>query len=239
MQFAQQHDMQFEVLELFAPPALGNDELLKPCIAWHAAHNRVHSIHGAFVDINPASGDPEIRALSRRRCHESCAIARRLGAKYVVIHGSCFPFLRGGYISFWAERCSSFFEELASAYPDVTVCIENSMDIDPTPLEMLMERIHAPNVCVCLDIGHARYSGTPIREWFERLGDRIEYLHLSDNLGRFDDHLPIGDGVIDWVEADALCRALDRPLTVTLELDTLDDVRQSIDYMREKGLFGF
>ena len=38
------------------------------------------SVHGAFIDVNPASGDLRFRELSRKRCRESCEIAAALGA---------------------------------------------------------------------------------------------------------------------------------------------------------------
>jgi sugar phosphate isomerase/epimerase len=37
-------------------------------------------------------------------------------------------------------------------------------------------------------------------EWFEAIGERVVELHIHDNNGRRDEHLPIGDGRIDFKE---------------------------------------
>lgn len=238
MAFACREDLYFESAELFAPHAYGNAEMYRACAEWYRASGRTRSIHGAFVDVNPASGDPEIREISRRRCRESCRTAEEIGAEFVVLHGSCLPFLRGAYIDDWADSCAAFYTELALAYPKLVLCIENSMDIDTNPLSELMARIKVPNVRVCLDFGHAQYSGTPLAKWFADLGDNIGYIHLSDNYGKFDDHLALGRGVIDWKEADSLYRSLGRNLPVTLEVVKLEDTAASLEFLRRNQLFG-
>ncbi|MBQ8507150.1 MAG: sugar phosphate isomerase/epimerase [Clostridia bacterium] len=208
-----------------------------PQLRWYREGGRTAAVHGAFIDVNIASGDGAFRALSQRRCHESCRLAQHLGAEYVVFHSSCFPFLRGAYLESWADRCADFYMELARQY-GLAIRVENSQDVDPAPLERLMRSVQGADVSVCLDIGHAAYSRAPVREWFDRLGDHISYLHLSDNMGLFDDHLPIGEGGIDWAEADGLWRQLKRPAPVTLEVGSIRNVEKSLSYLRDHGLFG-
>ena len=207
------------------------------CREWYKSSGRVNAIHGAFIDVNPASGDPAFRELSRRRCWESCVLAVALGAEQVVFHSSAFPFLRGGYLENWADLCAAFYMELVEEYSGLTLCIENSQDLDPEPLKALMKRA-GNGVGVCLDIGHANYSGTPLEAWFDVLGPSIACLHLSDNMGRFDDHLPLGDGVIDWALANRLYQGLGHQLPMTLEVGGLQGVEKSLAFLRRKGYFG-
>ena len=208
-----------------------------PCLHWYRNCGKTTALHGAFIDVNPASGDASFRELSQRRCHESCRIARFLGAEYVVFHSAAFPFLRGDYLSRWADCCAGFYGELAAEY-SLHICVENSQDMDPTPLRELMRRAQGADVAVCLDIGHANYSRAPIEEWFDQLGASIAYLHLSDNLGAFDDHLAIGCGRIDWAHVDALWRSLNRSMPITLEVQGIDGVRDSIAHLRKNKFFG-
>jgi sugar phosphate isomerase/epimerase len=77
-----------------------------------------------------------------------------------------------------------------------------------------------------------------MEQWFEILGDRIGYLHLSDNGGLYDDHLPLGDGTVDWAAADALWKGLGRDTYLTFEVGPPEGVRRSIAYLKERGLFG-
>ena len=91
---------------------------------------------------------------------------------------------------------------------------------------------------LCLDIGHANYSRTTIGQWFDQLGEWIRYLHLSDNLGGFDDHLPLGQGNIDWDLINRLWTALGKDVPLTLETGTLEATRESIAFLRDHHYFG-
>lgn len=234
---ARRENLFYEVLELSMPPMLDeNTPEAAACREWYKSSGRVDAVHGVFIDVNPASGDPAFQELSRRRCRESCALAAELGAEQVVFHSGAFPFLRGGYLENWADLCAVFYMELAEEYRGLTLCIENSQDLDPEPLETLMKRT-GEGVRVCLDIGHAHYSDTPLEAWFDRLGGSIACLHLSDNMGRFDDHLPIGDGGIDWAMADRLYQSLGKELPMTLEVEGLQGVDKSLAFLRRNGYF--
>ena len=125
---AGQEDAVFEVMDPFMGPVLGALEK-QLCIAERYKKTGVTaSVHGAFIDVNPASGDPDFRELSRRRCRESCEIALSMGAGNLVFHSSAFPFLRGAYLENWAAGCAAFYEELAERYP-VKLYIENAQDL--------------------------------------------------------------------------------------------------------------
>jgi len=58
------------------------------------------------------------------------------------------------------------------------------------------------NVAVCIDVGHAFLSDDlgvqPIHGYLERYRSQMAHLHLHDNAGIEDDHIPPGDGGIDW-----------------------------------------
>ncbi len=59
------------------------------------------------------------------------------------------------------------------------------------------------NLGICIDIGHAFLSDDlgdrPIDAYLERYRDQLVHLHLHDNDGVEDDHLPPGGGRIDWI----------------------------------------
>lgn len=244
--------LNFEVIELSLPPVLTEDEPVGNDDArhgvkqtntdrglrdWYQTNGFVSAVHGAFIDINPASGDEGIRRYSRRKCIESCRLAKKMGAKHIVFHSSCASFLRGSYLDYWAARCASFYEELFERF-GINIWIENSQDVDAVPIRKLMERISVPGIGVCLDLGHVNYSRMPMEGWFESLGEWIGYLHLSDNMGLFDDHLPLGEGTVDWKTADAFWRCAAREMPLTLEVGGTEGVEVSLAYLREHEYFG-
>ena len=236
-ELAESEGLGFEVLELSMPPALNESGLFDEYVGWYKKSGRALSLHGNFIDVNPGSGDKKFRELSYKRCRESCKAAVDIGAENVVFHSSCFPFLRGPYLEGWASLCIDFYEELCQEF-DLNLFIENSPDIDPGPLKTLMEIKKDDRIGVCLDIGHAAYSGTPVKNWFEELSPYIGYLHLSDNRGKYDDHLPLGEGTVDWEEADRMFRSIGKKMPMTLEVGNTDNVRASVRFLRERGLFG-
>ena len=234
---ASEEGLLYEALEFSAPAAPGEDVPQDEKKAWYRESGRAFSVHGAFMGIDPACGDGQLRVLSRKRCLESCRLAGELGARNVVFHSSCGSFLRGPYMDSWASQCAAWYEELAETC-DLNIWIENSQDVDAGPIRELMKGISDPRIGVCLDLGHVNYSRMPMAQWFEELGAWIGYLHLSDNNGLFDDHLPLGDGSVDWEAADSFRRSLQRSVTMTLEVGGTEGVRKSVQYLKEHGLFG-
>lgn len=237
VRLAREEGTAFEVMDPFFLSGIGRYEEYRGIALQFRQTGLVRSVHGAFVDVNPASADPAFRELSRQRCRESCDIALELGAENVIFHCSAFPFLRGAYLENWAESCACFYEELAEQYP-VRICLENAQDMDPTPLGKLMEKVHSQRIGVCLDIGHIHYSRVPVDQWFAQLGQWAAYLHLSDNMGGFDDHLPLGRGSIDWALVNRLWKALGREVPITLETGNLESTRESIAFLRQHRYFG-
>ena len=234
---AEAEDLRYEALDFSMPPALIESGLFEEYLDWYSSCGRTFSLHGFFMDVNPACSDPGIRDLSRSRCRKSCETAVACGAKNVVFHSSCFPFLRGIYLDAWAARCAEFYQGLTEEF-NINIYIENSPDIDAGPIKTLMKRIDDKRIGVCLDIGHAHYSNIPVSQWFEELGEWIGYLHLSDNMGKYDDHLPLGDGTIDWEEADRLWRGLDRDTVLTIEVSSMVTAGYAVRFLRNNDYFG-
>ena len=95
-------------------------------------------------------------------------------------------------------------EVCANAFPELVLAVENMIfphEIFPTPqdLQLLIQQVKAPKVGVCLDVGHATAANQDWKEFFSVLGERIMHLHVHDNCGFVDEHLPIGQGNIDYL----------------------------------------
>lgn len=238
MALAKREDICFELIEPSMTHGLTKQSSSEEYISAYRDSGLVRSLHGAFIDMNAASGDPEIRRLSRERIRKSCALANKLGVDRIVLHSSAFPFLRDGYLEGWVETCEAFYRDIAREY-GLTICVENSFDLDPEPLLRLMRRCDDPNIRICLDIGHAHYSRAGIERWFEDLGQYIACIHLSDNMGQFDDHLPLGEGTVDWAMADKLWSGLGKKdMPITLEVGGCETVERSMAYLRSHSYFG-
>lgn len=74
-----------------------------------------------------------------------------------------------------------------------------------------------PSVGVCLDTSHTTLG----RHWdrFVQLtADRLVHVHANDHRGEFDDHLPPGDGTIDWGHVRDTLAAIGYQGWIVLEL---------------------
>lgn len=58
-----------------------------------------------------------------------------------------------------------------------------------------IKEVSHPNLYLLFDIGHAQISNEDPIEWLPEAGDRLLYVHLDDNDGKEDLHLPLTEGV--------------------------------------------
>lgn len=160
----------------------------------------VHTVHGLF-DNNRNLGevDDAHRAKAMGLHATSLEIAADLGADNLVLH--------------LEKSCSEAAVVAAKRSLDRLLPIAERLHVQ-IALETLPPKYYggeaehfcellntyvSPWVGVCLDTGHAVLAGTP-KAWLDALPPRIITVHLHDNDGRGDQHLPPGLGVIDWPE---------------------------------------
>ena len=78
----------------------------------------------------------------------------------------------------------------------------------------------APAVAFHLDVGHANIGDGPNRTaaFLQAFGDRLAHVHVHDNDGTADQHLPLGEGTIDWPAIVEELRHSGYDGTVTIEV---------------------
>jgi len=118
------------------------------------------------------------------------------------------------------------------------LCIENMFPqyyslVNAEDFVEVFERF--PTLRLTLDTGHGQIENAGRRrtvEFIERFADRIYHVHASDSLGKADDHLPIGAGVIDYKEIVKALKASGYNETVTFEVFSRD--RDYLKISRDK-----
>ena len=131
------------------------------------------SVHGPFLDLNPASFDNMIKNVTLTRYNQAYNIAKKLGADRIVFHYCYYEdiYFKETYINnsleFWNEFLSDKDES-------VKIHIENMYDKDISVLKELVDKVNNSIFSICLDIGHANcYSNQSLEEIIELLGNRI------------------------------------------------------------------
>jgi sugar phosphate isomerase/epimerase len=101
--------------------------------------------------------------------------------------------------------------------------------------------LRTTNIGVCLDTGHA-HLGERIATVAQKLSGHLWMVHASDNRGHYDDHLPPGDGTIDWQSFLTQLAAMHFTGTIILELAggaehevTLQAARRARIHLRTLG----
>ncbi len=114
---------------------------------------------------------------------------------------------------------------LHAHHAGVTICVENTTSEmgDPAYLRAFVDETRLTGLRFNFDIGHAHLADGPeedrIEGSFAPLRELVSSVHLHDNHGDKDEHLPPFDGSIDWAGAiKTLESAPQTSLPIVLEL---------------------
>jgi len=180
--------------------ALGPGEAEASAAALAAAGVPPPTFHAPFEELFPGARDEEARRLAARRLRAAVDLAPLFRAAGVVMHGGYANWLYDFDPARWLEPARRTFSELAEAAEarGTTIFLENVFDDLPDPLFALREAVGSARIAFCFDAGHATlFSPLPVHRWLETLGPLVRELHIHDNRGRRDDHLPPGEGTIN------------------------------------------
>lgn len=202
-----------------------------------ASYELEYSLHAPYADTNLAADDDLIREWVLKRIRASIRFAAELDAECLVIHPGWTTaterFNRGRS---WELNLRSlhWLMRYAGEY-GVELLIENVPN--PTPyllvsvddFDLFKEEMNPPMNMV-LDVAHAHLQGEEFR-FIREYGYKIRHVHVSDNLGESDQHLPIGEGNINWkrVIDDLDAIGFDGWLVI----ESYGKMEQSIEYLRK------
>jgi sugar phosphate isomerase/epimerase len=160
------------------------------------------SLHGPFKELFPSSMDRQVQQLAHRRFAQALQLGQEIGCRIMVVHSCYSPLLKyPEYADNWLENASRFWEGFLPLClrEKFMVVLENVWDPGPETICRLLESFDDPHFRACLDTGHAHFSsGLTLETWIRLLGDRLAHLHIHDNCGKDDEHLPPGRGKIDF-----------------------------------------
>lgn len=162
------------------------------------------TVHAPIFDLNPGSLDPLVRKHTRQCWEKAIGIAGALGARQINFHTGHLPLLPASTFPGWMALSLETWERLIGLAADagMRVLLENMFEPTPRVLLELRDQLDHRHVGFTLDVGHLHVYGTVSPEtWWRELGEAIREVHLHDNDTFGDDHLPIGQGAIDWKRA--------------------------------------
>ena len=197
------------------------------------------TFHAPFVDLRPGALDDRIRKASMERIRQAFDLAQYFQPLKIVCHPSYDDRYYVNCDDLWLENSVRFWSELKRVAKDAgaVVALENVYEKEPDILRKLMEILADDHLCFCFDTGHYNvFSNTPLTTWIEQMGPYIGHLHLHDNFGEFDEHLPIGTATFPFQELLTRLGMLKVRPTITLEAHRQDHLWQSLDNLEKMAL---
>ena len=191
------------------------------------------TVHAPFSDVNIASFNERIRKASLEIIRGALELSAELEALAITIHpGHCSPVSvknRREYLEIHREslrKIARWSEEYG-----VKVGVENMPRfpiLDAQNCDRLAEIIEDVEIGVTFDVGHLNTTTRDFDRFIELFGDRIVHVHLHDNSGERDEHLPVGDGTVPWG------RVLPKlpEVTMALEVNDIESARRSLEFLR-------
>jgi sugar phosphate isomerase/epimerase len=201
------------------------------------SYNLKYSIHAPWADTNLSADDYLIRKCILLRIMTSIKFAYDLDAQVLSIHPGWHTateqFTKG---KAWELNVRSIHKLLKYADSlDVELLIENV----PITLPYLLVSISdfkmfynelKYEIGMTLDIAHSNLQNETI-EFITTFSEKIKHIHVSDNFGSSDEHLPIGKGTIEWKEIARTLMSIGYAGWVTIE--SYNDIQKSIEYLRQ------
>ena len=178
------------------------------------------TFHGSFMDLSPGGMDEKIVEVTRHRFRQVMDLASVFHPEVVVFHSGYDRWRFNGNVDLWLSTSLATWEPLTELAEQCNTCIalENIFDHSPENLIQLLEKIDSPRLRLCFDIGHWWiFSKISLREWLSLWAPYIVEFHIHDNNRESDQHLPPGEGEINFQEFSQLVEELSLSAIITLE----------------------
>ncbi len=198
------------------------------------------TFHGPFYDLRPGAVDPKIRDITAKRFRQVFELVPLFRPRTIVFHAS---FDRNYYTSHedrWVRNSRNTWMPLIeeAEKTGTVLCLENVYEREPDILQQLFEELPAtPHFGFCFDTGHCNaFAKTDPLLWLETLGPYLAEVHLHDNHGETDEHLPVGEGSFPFAVLGSYLREHRLRPIYTLEPHTEEYLMRTLARLGSIGL---
>lgn len=194
------------------------------------------TIHAPFIDLNPGSIDSSIREVSRHRMCQVMQAAKLLRPRVIVVHPGYDDLRYGDNRLKWLKNSIDFWREFVPTARELgtILAVENIFEKEPSTIKALLDAIDAPSFRHCFDVGHWNmFTTVTLEEWFSQLGGYVVESHIHDNHGQRDEHLPVGEGAIDFGSFFPLLNRYAPDAVWTIEAHNTDHLQRALKNIKK------
>jgi sugar phosphate isomerase/epimerase len=189
------------------------------------------TFHAPFMDLSPGSVDEKIREVTSLRFQQILDLVPFFSPRTIVFHPGYDRWHFDGDVDLWLKNSLITWKPMVKQAESlgIKLAVENVFEENPSILKKLFSSIDSPHLGYCLDAGHGHiFSEVAITEWIEVLGPWLVEMHLHDNHRQADDHLPLGQGKIDFPGIFSLLKAKRIQPIYTIEPHLIEHLEPSL-----------
>jgi sugar phosphate isomerase/epimerase len=205
------------------------------------------TIHLPFLWLDLTSLNELVRQAGVESVRRAVELARPLQVETYVLHlwGSTTAqithvitdkVLQRNLLMAVLQQADRSLAEICALVEPRALCVEN---LEALPFDLALPVLERHGTSICLDVGHLAWQGGGELAFLERHGERVGEIHLHDAVlpspgqgKRARDHLPLGQGELDY---GALLRKLSEigfDGCVILENNSEADLRESLEKLQ-------
>ncbi|MDD1722636.1 MAG: sugar phosphate isomerase/epimerase family protein [Methanothrix sp.] len=199
----------------------------------------VITIHLPYSDLNLASVNQPIWEETVRQMKSCLDLAGEFSRLAVLHPGHFSPLGMHMPDAAWSQSILGIQQVSDHAAElDMKVAVENMVNMPailgrrPEEVMGIIETVDRENVGFIFDVGHANTNGNV--EDFLKYSSRMIHVHVHDNHGDRDEHLPVGNGTVPWKKVAQALR--DYEGRIVTESRSLEEGQRSV--VRLKKLMG-
>lgn len=192
------------------------------------------TFHAPYLDMSPGSPDLKIRAVVLERMNQMMELAEIAKPKAIVVHGGYDKWRFDGNMDMWLKNSLDVWPTIVRRAGKIgtRLAMENVFDDSPEAIMKLLNAMDSNHFGHCFDVGHFRlFSKVTMEEWFRQLGKRVIEVHIHDNNGGRDEHLPPGEGDIDFTKFFSLLRNSSSEVIYTIEPHREEHLQESLEVL--------
>jgi sugar phosphate isomerase/epimerase len=196
-------------------------------------------LHVPSIDVNLASLNPDIGRASEKIVIDALRFAGKVGAELAVSHvGRLSRDYPKSLVEKAFENALARLKRVVRVSRDLGIIftIENDHKASDHLVagypEQVLSLVRNVDCKLTLDIGHAKTLGK-IGDFLDALGMYIVNIHLHDNNGTEDEHMPLGKGKMQIAKLLRKIKTGRCSPALTLECHSLQGLRQDYNLLKK------